>query len=134
LPSDQISQWYYYAQIVYKIEICLTKSSILCSYLRIFTVSRIRIASYFLLAIIISWSIGSVIATICQCLPIQGAWIKSTPNAVCIDSNAFWEAYGIINILTDAAILALPIWTVAKLRLPIRDRVGLIFAFTLGGL
>ena len=119
---------------MYKIEICLTKASILCSYLRIFTVSRIRIASYVLLAIIVPWSIGSIVATICQCLPIQAAWIKSTPNAVCIDSNAFWEAYGVINILTDVAILVLPVWTVAKLRLPIRDRVGLLFAFTLGGL
>jgi hypothetical protein len=84
--------------------------------------------------VIVGWTIGSLFATIFQCVPVAAFWDKGIKNPHCTDSTAFWYAYCIINILTNASILALPIREVSKLQLPRREKIGLMLVFLLGGL
>ncbi|KAF2149812.1 hypothetical protein K461DRAFT_281029 [Myriangium duriaei CBS 260.36] len=126
-------EWYYYAQIVYKLIIGLTKISILASYLRIFTTSRLfRAACWSTIATVLMWTIGSTVATILQCIPIQAAWNKAVKGAKCTNSDVFWLAYGGINIATDLMILILPIRPVLQLKMRLREKVGLLLAFMVG--
>nr|OQO28851.1 hypothetical protein B0A51_03433 [Rachicladosporium sp. CCFEE 5018] len=81
---------------------------------------------------VVSWSLGSIAATILQCVPIVGSWDKSV-HAKCIDSNAFWMSYSISNILTDVMVLALPMPQVLKLHLDLRERILLCGVFLMGG-
>lgn len=129
-----VLQWFYYAQIFYKLVLGFNKISLLSLYLRIFLGKFFKWLCYASLAIVIGWSVGSVFATIFQCVPISAFWDKSVIRPRCIDSDAFWYAYGIINILTDAIILGLPVHEVMKLQLPRREKLGLLLVFLLGAL
>lgn len=120
---------------MYKMVITLNKVSILCLYYRIFSVDAwFRYTSYGGIAFIVSSGIAYIIATIFQCTPIYGFWDKTAKDLHCVNSAPFWQSYAVLNIITDFAILALPISQVAKLRLPRMEKVGLIIIFVLGAL
>ncbi|KAK6431846.1 hypothetical protein LTR95_011988 [Oleoguttula sp. CCFEE 5521] len=125
-------RWFFIAQTPYKVVTCLNKVSAILLYQRIFISKRFQIAAWICLGIVTSWSLGSIAATIAQCVPIAGSWDKSI-HAKCIDSNAFWMGYSISNIFTDVMVLALPIPQVLKLQLNIRERMLLCGVFLMGG-
>ena len=105
----------------------------LCLYLRIFIAKYFQFLCYGCLGVVAIWAVGSTFATIFQCWPVAAFWDKSV-NARCTDSDAFWYAYGITNIITDAVIFALPVREITKLHLPRREKIGLLFVFALGAL
>lgn len=124
---------FFIAQTPYKVTVCLNKVAAILLYLRLFPTKDFRITCYVVIGIIVSWSIGGVGATIWQCVPIEGAWNK-TVEAKCIDSNKFWIAYAVMNILTDLMVLTLPIGPIMRLQMNIRERLMLCGVFLLGGL
>lgn len=79
------------------------------------------------------WTVASILAAVLQCLPIKDALALSDQGR-CISRNSFWLAYGIINVVTDVLILLLPVWTIARLQMPKRDRIGLLLTLFLAGL
>lgn len=111
-----------------------TKTSLILLYLRIFVSKNFRIACFVSLAIVLAWSVGSVASTIWQCVPIEASWNNAITNKVCVNSDASWYQYGIINILTDVMILALPVRSIMKLQLHRRERFALLGIFALGAL
>lgn len=106
----------------------------LCLYLRIFIAKYFRRLCYVSLAVVISWAIGSVVATIFQCVPVAAFWDKSVEDPRCINSDVFWYSYGITNIITDAIIFALPMREVSLLHLPRREKIGIMLVFLMGAL
>ncbi|KAL8897016.1 MAG: hypothetical protein Q9207_007425 [Kuettlingeria erythrocarpa] len=126
--------YFYIAQVVYKIVVGFNKISILMLYLRIFTSKPFRLACYITLGIVTAFTVGSTIATIAQCIPIAASWDKSVKDATCTDKAAFWYAFVIINIITDAIILFLPVRQVLQLHLDRREKIGLLALFSLGAL
>jgi rhodopsin domain-containing protein len=126
-------KYFFIAQTPYKITVGLNKVAIILLYLRIFISKNFRIAAYVVLFILTAWTIGTVGATIGQCVPIQAAWDKNV-KAQCINSDRFWVAYAVGNILTDVLVLALPIPSILSLKLNMRDKVLLCGIFLLGGL
>ncbi|KAM0268244.1 hypothetical protein ACHAQH_010021 [Verticillium albo-atrum] len=135
LPKPQLRyalKLFFIAQTPYKVTVCLNKVAAILLYLRIFVTQSFRTAAFIVMGIIVAWSIGGVGATIWQCVPIQGAWNK-TIEAKCIDSNKFWIAYAVMNILTDVMVLVLPIPSIMALQLGKRDKLLLCGIFMLGG-
>lgn len=124
---------FYLIQIFYKITIACTKISILLLYLRIFPGKTFRSLDYLLLFYVIGYAIGSILATIFQCEPIHGAWIHSLPRK-CTNVKVSWYVNGGADMLGDLMILLLPMSLIYKLHLPIRERLGLVLIFALGGL
>jgi hypothetical protein len=124
---------FFIAQTPYKITVGLNKVAIILLYLRIFISRNFRAAAFVVLFIVASWTIAAVGATIGQCVPIRGAWDK-TADATCINSDVFWVAYAVGNIITDIMVLALPIPSILYLKLNVRDKVLLCGIFLLGGL
>ncbi|PTB62326.1 putative PTH11-typeG-protein-coupled receptor [Trichoderma citrinoviride] len=125
-------RWFFIAQTPYKVTVCLNKVATILLYLRIFETTRFQIAAYTVMGIVVAWSIGGVGATIFQCVPIAGAWDKSV-DATCIDSDRFWVAYAVMNILTDVMVLALPIAPIMSLQLSMRNKLMLCAIFMMGG-
>lgn len=126
-------RWFFIAQTPYKVTVCLNKVATILLYQRIFVTKKFQIASYIVMGVVVSWSIGGVGATIFQCVPIAGAWDKSV-KATCINSDIFWVAYAVMNILTDVMVLALPIAPIMQLQLSPRSKVMLCAIFLMGGL
>lgn len=130
---DMALKLFYIAQTPYKVTICCNKVSVLIFYLRIFPTRSFRIACFAVMAIIVGWSLGAIFATIFQCIPIAASWNKSITGN-CVNSDATWVSYAVINIVTDAMVLALPIPLIIKLHLSLRDRLLLCGIFLMGGL
>lgn len=128
-------QWFYGANIAYKVVIGFAKMSIVLLYLRIFYVERyFRWTCYVLTTFMALYSTAFTLASIGQCTPIAAFWDKSIPDLYCVNNFAFWLSFAVINIVTDFIILALPIQQVLRLKLNLRDKIALVFVFSLGAL
>ncbi|KAL9484084.1 hypothetical protein ACSS6W_002873 [Trichoderma asperelloides] len=125
-------RWFFIAQTPYKVSICLNKVATILLYLRIFVTQKFQIAAYTVMGIIIALTIGAVASTIFQCVPIEGAWNR-TIDAKCINSDIFWIAYAVMNILTDVMVLTLPIVPIMELQLCIRNKLMICAIFLMGG-
>lgn len=111
----------------------LTKLSILLMYARIFPTRNFRIASFVLGGISVAWAIAIIFVSIFQCTPIARAWDKTIPGH-CIDLKASFIGNAIPNIITDIAILALPVRVVWGLHANLTHRLSVIGIFLLGSL
>lgn len=63
--------------------------------------------------------------------PIKKSWEKTLPGS-CINIAGVWYGASVMAILTDVAIIILPIKEVLALKLPKAQKVGLIIMFSLG--
>jgi hypothetical protein len=98
-------QLFYCAQVLYKVNINMTKASILLLY-----------------------DLGSMRET-----AIPRAWNRAIPGT-CINITRNWYANAGFSITTDLIILVLPIFIIYSLQLPRNQKISLMFVFALGGL
>ena len=77
------------------------------------------------------YCVGTLLSIFLQCQPIEVNWDSGIPG-VCGDQDAAWLGSGICNVLTDIMVLALPIRSVSKLKLPRVTKGALIGVFTIG--
>jgi hypothetical protein len=117
--------------IVYYLSLGLTKAAILLQYQRIFTAPRFYIASWIVMAVVIVYTIWTVFSSIFACVPVSAFWSKKP--ARCIDQFAMWFTNAAINILTDFAIIMLPMPVIRSLNLRKRQKQALLGIFAIGG-
>ena len=127
-------QCFWASQLVYKLTINLTKTSICLLYLRIFSTGdkvNFRRFVYCVMAYVLLYAFASIVATIFQCHPIERVWDKKIPGS-CINLTAFWYANACANIIGDIGIFILPMPVIRSLNLPGREKWGLTMVFALG--
>lgn len=117
--------------MLYKINIGVTKISILLLYIRLFVKRWFLITCWTWIGIISAFTIGTVFSSIFQCTPVQYAFNK-TLDGTCIDLTAFWFANASFNILSDLVIIALPVPVISKLQLPLKSKIALCCLFAVG--
>jgi hypothetical protein len=120
-------------ECVYCTGVGLVKLSLLLMYMRIFPTQNFRIGAYILGFITIGWVIAINFVSIFQCNPIKKAWLGPAVEGTCIDLKASFIGNAVPNILTDIAILCMPVTQVLKLQVSNAQRASLIFMFLLGG-
>lgn len=109
-----------------------TKTSILIFYLSLTSVTGRVFKSATIVTLVVVNVAGSVLAilNIIQCLPIDTAFQYPKPDgARCISILNLALASAPVNIITDLAILFLPLPTFTSLRIPKRQKVVLVFIF-----
>ncbi|KAI4240744.1 MAG: hypothetical protein L6R40_004989 [Gallowayella cf. fulva] len=124
LPTDAGVVWakgLFISELSYTIIICSIKFSLLAFYWRIFKQSKIRIPIYILGATVSFWGIAVILVAILQ-------W----PFHCGVNVNQFFNGNSIPNIVTDAALLVLPMPFIWKLHLPKAQKIGLTSVFILG--
>lgn len=126
-------KWFFAAQSPYKVTVCLNKISQLVLYRRIFTDPNFQKLVKAAVVFVVAWTVTAFLLTLLQCVPINASWDKNV-HGRCINKSAFWIIYAILNILTDVAVLVIPIPQVRKLQLPWSKRCQVCFLFLLGGL
>ncbi|KAK7895024.1 hypothetical protein LTR67_005763 [Exophiala xenobiotica] len=77
--------------------------------------------------IIIVWAFASVFASAFQC-DLPRPYLIT--RAKCFSQTGFWDAFGVIDIITDVAIMALPIFLVYNLQLVTKKKIAVCFAFS----
>jgi hypothetical protein len=117
--------------VLYNPALMATKTAILLLYIRMAAAHRfLRYASYGTLAIVNTAGVVLTFLNIFQCRPIRAAFDRDT--GTCIDVVALYLSSAPINVLTDLAILLLPLPILTRLRLEFRQKVALVATFTVG--
>ena len=107
--------------------------SLLCLYHHIFDAPGYRRAALIIIIVLVLWFVGAMIGNFIICIPFDSFWLRLKPGR-CLDFNAYALAIGVIEVLLDVTILALPIRVVMDLRVPTHKKIGLTDIFLLGGL
>ena len=89
-------------------------------------------ALYILSGVVCGYSIALVLALIFACNPIAKGWDVSITTGSCIDRNGVYIATAVFNIVTDLALIVLPIPVVMTLQMPRIQKIGLLLLFTIG--
>ncbi|KAK6610437.1 hypothetical protein H4I96_02035 [Botrytis cinerea] len=108
--------------------VCFTKLSLLLMYRRIFPVRSIKIGSIILGGLSVAWCISIIMVSVFQCIPMQKIW-NPTLEGHCINLKASFIGNAIPNILTDVAILALPMQQVWGLHTSVMQKTHISFVF-----
>ncbi|KAH7034022.1 hypothetical protein B0J12DRAFT_607953 [Macrophomina phaseolina] len=118
----------------YGISIMFAKLSILVFYLRFSQATSIRITVYVTITIVVIYSVLLSFEWVYACRPIAKYWDLTITGGSCIDIRKIFLASGILNTATDATILFLPVWMLWNLRIPKREKIGVMLVMMTGGL
>ncbi|PVI02634.1 hypothetical protein DM02DRAFT_508472, partial [Periconia macrospinosa] len=118
-------------ECIYITAVLLVKLSLLLMYRRLFPSREFKICLAIIAAIVIGWWIAILAVCIFQCNPISKAWLPWI-EGTCINLKASFIGNAIPNILTDVAILCMPLRPVWKLHATITQRLSICFIFMLG--
>ena len=81
------------------------------------------------------WFLVTEIVIFVSCRPLKGNWdITLDPSAKCINLKAAYIWLSFPNIITDVALLCLPLGKVWQLQMSLRSKVAVAGMFLLGGL
>lgn len=116
---------------MYVTALMLVKISIVVSYLRVFPTTIFRRTMYALSAAILSVWICSILVTIFQCKPVQGAWDFTLPRN-CLTIVNFYYFTTAFSIFTDFLLCTLPLPVFWRLSVPKRQKYVVSVLFGIG--
>ncbi|KAI1074921.1 hypothetical protein F5B20DRAFT_585754 [Whalleya microplaca] len=134
VPMDHVimeAKFLLVAEILYVFNLVWTKLAILLMFYRIFRFSYFKKAAYIIGTFIIAWVICITFLFIFICVPVQKLWYQDLPGR-CINQVGTWIANAASTILSDVAILVLPLPRIWQLQLRKADKIALSVAFGLG--
>jgi hypothetical protein len=121
-------------ELLYILSATLPKLAILCLYLRIFRTRPYRLAAYAIAGVMILNYVTNVILSLTMCQPVRFKWDKTIPGGVCGDLMAAYRWISVPNLVTDLAILILPLPMVWNLHTGLSQKLGLTLTFLTGSL
>ena len=130
-------QWINITHIVYNPTAFFAKLSILLQYSRVFNPTgkgdislyiAIRIC---ILAVFVFYFVR-LFFDIFQCSPREKIWDPLITTGHCYDGEAAYKASGIFNVISDFAILILPVPSVWRLNMSLRKKLLTICVFASG--
>ncbi|KAJ6083451.1 hypothetical protein N7467_007586 [Penicillium canescens] len=125
-------------RLLYVIGIMFIKLSLLWFYLRLDRHGYMKWAVYALSFVVLGLSISSALILIFSCFPPSKFWdITGTVSGHCMSASSqqtFYEANGVLNIVTDILIYLTPIPMLWKVQIPLRKKIALTGVFGLGSL
>ncbi|KAF2197696.1 hypothetical protein GQ43DRAFT_380392 [Delitschia confertaspora ATCC 74209] len=108
------------------------KFSILHLYLVLFQDKMFRRACYASMVISSCYFISVVLETFLVCKPVQYNWNKNIRGTCTKHAKETYLTAGILNLLIDIFIVALPLPVLFRLRIPTWKKFGLIAVFSVG--
>jgi hypothetical protein len=121
------------AEFVYVAACLFPKLSLLALYLRIFTQRTVRIVTWIVIGVCIASAVANFIASFTICQPFEFKWNK-TIKGHCADVIASYRWVSLPHILSDVAIITLPLSSLYKLQINKRKKIGVFLTFAMGGL
>lgn len=122
------------ARILYGFTICAAKLAILCLYRRMFSIyprSPFDITVKVLMVLLVLFYIPMNITKILECIPRARIWDPSVPGS-CIDTYMLLNVSGVFNTVSDFIIVMLPLGRVWTMKLKLKHKACVVFAFTFG--
>ncbi|KAJ5817879.1 hypothetical protein N7447_007887 [Penicillium robsamsonii] len=121
------------AAVVYVPALAFAKMSLVFLYRRIMEKQEAyNWALNIISAVVCGYSLALVFALIFACNPIAMSWDLSITDGTCISRQGLYIATAVTNIVTDLALILLPIPLVVGLQMPGIQKCYLIFVFGVG--
>lgn len=118
--------------VIYHVSIMLSKASVLFFYSCIFSVDVVVLRFMQVLgAVLVANCLAAVCGLIFSNSPVEGQWNLSMASTS-IDAKPFWITMGVVNLVLDVVILAIPQSRVWKLKLSRQRKIALSLVFLLG--
>ncbi|KAK7954199.1 hypothetical protein PG996_015085 [Apiospora saccharicola] len=124
----------WYTALFYHLSLCLIKASILFLYIRMLKgYDNLRRASWIVLALVAMGAGGTLVVMVTACIPLRKKWDQTTEHidGYCHPVGVWWAATG-FQALSDVVIFVMPLPTIYSLRLPRRQKLGLVAVFAVG--
>jgi hypothetical protein len=137
----------YTADLLFPTACSLTKISLCLTYYRLFPGRMDKIFCWSLSIFVILYTVACLFLSLFQCTPIKGYWDPSV-KLKCINMRATLVSMAAMNSLSDFLVYLVsrcdlywrrdadrykyPIKPLWSLRLPVKQRIGLIFLFSVG--
>ncbi|KAH7414485.1 hypothetical protein DE146DRAFT_37055 [Phaeosphaeria sp. MPI-PUGE-AT-0046c] len=121
----------YTADLLFPAACSLTKISLCLTYLRLFPSRTDKIFCYVLSIFVTLYTVACLFLSLFQCRPIKSYWDLSVKQE-CINMRATLVAIAALNSFSDFAVYLYPARPLWSLHLPVKQRLGLIFLFSVG--
>ncbi|KDN62897.1 putative integral membrane protein [Colletotrichum sublineola] len=119
-------------QILWAVSLSLCKIAILLLYSKIFATRAMVMAARIMAGFTAVWTVITVLIAFFICRPLSDNWLLDLKNRNCGNQPAADGTMGVLNMITDIAVLVMPISYLWKLRLETYKKVALIVTFSLG--
>jgi len=130
--ADQYRKIGLAAVVMFTVCVSLPKISVCFTYLRLFQSNSNRVFCCVLITALTCWLISTTLVTLFQCRPVKAYWDPAVPAQFCVNANIFNLTTAVLNSLTDFLVYLWPVQYVWRVRLPLRERLGIIFVFVIG--
>jgi hypothetical protein len=138
-PSDEVSaddvvllaKYLVADEILYVYNLVWTKMSFLLFFYRIFRHQHFKRWAYAIGAFVVAWVICITFLFIFICVPVEKLWYPEFEGR-CVNQVATWYANSASTILSDLAILLLPLPQVWRLHLKSKEKLAYTFLFCSG--
>jgi hypothetical protein len=110
---------------------CFSKLSVLLMYPALIPTSSMLKWARILGALIIMWNMADIIAALLICQPLARNWDFTLPGT-CGSQLTFYFAMGLVNLITDAVIIVLPMPYIYNLRLARREKLVVMALLSIG--
>jgi hypothetical protein len=117
----------YASQILYLGVLAAAKLSTLALFAILTPLKSHRIPIFIAGGIVAAWSVSSILGSAFQC-SLPNPYLYTSGK--CFNQNAFWYGVGAVNILTDLTLMAFPVMVVSRLKLPLKKKIAVTFAFS----
>jgi hypothetical protein len=125
------TQWLYFVIIVYNLATNIVKLSLLLQYRRLFAETWMRRVCNCGIVFTCLWAIIQVVILAMACLPL--ASIVPSMKGKCLPATPIWFFTSSMNIVTDFAVLLLPLPSVLKLRMRLKkQKMMLLLVLSIG--
>lgn len=118
------------AEVVYNAALAMSKVSLLLQYRRIFRGKHTKAVCFWLLILVPTWCLVSIILDSFSCTPV--AILSPGLGKRCLKSLLVWTLTPAISIVTDFAVVLVPIPATWALQLHMRLRMLLTVLFGFG--
>jgi hypothetical protein len=117
----------------YNLSTLFTKVSILHFYLRFSIKPALRTMTYFVMFVAAGYSAANGFVFLYLCKPMEYFWDPTISKGTCVDGNTAFMASAILNVVTDLAILMLPVWILWPLHVGLAKKISVALIMMAGG-
>lgn len=117
--------------LLWNATVCFSKLSVLLMYTALIPIPSLQKWAKGTGILIIIWNISDVIAGLFICRPIAKNWDFALPGS-CGSQPKFYFSMGVVNLITDAVIILLPMPYLFRLRMATRRKVLAMALLSIG--
>ncbi|KAJ4406647.1 hypothetical protein N0V82_010070 [Gnomoniopsis sp. IMI 355080] len=119
-------------ECLWNLSLTMTKMSVLFFYCKVFAVTHVGLVAKITMVFVALLGVSGFLSTMLVCRPFAYNWDLDIPGGYCGSQSAVFAVFAIMSLVTDLAVLTMPIRTLVGLQLPLWKKASLLATFAVG--